>query len=207
MSIPLESSPFRNRLPCRFAKEKGTEYTCESSSSQCVESCSGSADCPYYKPADESTFRNNTSFSLMKHWIRKKDGDHKCYFVCSYCGAESSKMSNTNADKYLYQNKYCRWCGNRMYAPEESIKDIEPGIYQHFKGKFYKVLCTCEHTETGEKLVVYQALYGNYTTYCRPLHMFAEDVEDLYHHYRGPRFRKVDNFLTASINPPLNPEN
>lgn len=207
MSISLENSPFKNRLPCKFAREKGIEILCDVDSSLCNERCSQSEDCPYYRSVDESSFRNNVSFSLMKRWIRKSTDTGKIYFACSYCGAESNTMYPAAADRYLYQNKYCRWCGNRIYAPEESIKDVEPGIYQHFKGKFYKVLCTCEHTETGEKLVVYQALYGNYVTYCRPLNMFVEDVEDLYHHYRGPRFRKVDNFLTASINPPLNPEN
>ena len=65
---------------------------------------------------------------------------------------------------------------------------ISPGIYKHFKGKYYQVMCTCEHTETGELMVVYQALYAPYKIYCRPLTMFAQDIEDIEHNYRGPRF-------------------
>ena len=46
-------------------------------------------------------------------------------------------------------------------------------MYKHFKEKYYKVLALAEHSETGEKYVVYQALYGEYKTYIRPYDMFA----------------------------------
>ena len=40
-------------------------------------------------------------------------------------------------------------------------------MYRHFKGKLYYVIDIAEHTETGEKLVVYKALYADYKTYVR----------------------------------------
>lgn len=49
--------------------------------------------------------------------------------------------------------------------------------YKHFKGKLYYVHDIVEHTETGEKMVLYQALYAPYKMYVRPLEMFKSKVD------------------------------
>lgn len=63
------------------------------------------------------------------------------------------------------------------------------GIYEHFRGNRYKVLAIARHSETLEELVVYQALYGTYDVWVRPLNMFLEEVE--VEGKKVPRFKHV----------------
>jgi len=49
--------------------------------------------------------------------------------------------------------------------------------YRHFKGNEYLILHLAKHSETMELLVVYQALYGDYGFWVRPLEMFLEQIE------------------------------
>ena len=53
---------------------------------------------------------------------------------------------------------------------------LKKGIYQHYKGQLYQVLHVATHSESQEKLVVYQCLYGDYSIWVRPLEMFTESI-------------------------------
>jgi len=53
---------------------------------------------------------------------------------------------------------------------------LKKGIYQHYKGNLYQVFYVATHSETQEKLVVYQCLYGDYSMWVRPLEMFQEKI-------------------------------
>lgn len=83
-------------------------------------------------------------------------------------------------------------------------RDIQIGdIVQHFKREWvsadtseylYKVLEFAQHTETGEKLVIYQALYAPFKTCARPYAMFMSEVDrekypDIKQKYRFEKVR------------------
>ena len=85
----------------------------------------------------------------------------------------------------------------------EMQRDIRVGdIVQHFKREWvsaetseylYKVLAFAQHTETGERLVIYQALYSPFKVCARPYAMFMSEVDrkkypDINQRYR---FEKV----------------
>lgn len=58
------------------------------------------------------------------------------------------------------------------------------GIYKHYSGDLYLVEDIIYHSETGEKMVAYRALYEDSKLWCRPYAMFLEEVNKNGQKYR-----------------------
>lgn len=83
--------------------------------------------------------------------------------------------------------------------------DVEIGkLYKHFKGNMYRVLHVAMHTETGEKMVIYQDVYDEEKIYARPYDMFISKVDtekypEVTAEYRFTLFDENDSSL--KVNP------
>jgi len=68
------------------------------------------------------------------------------------------------------------------------------GVYQHYSGKLYQVIGIARHSETLDEMVVYQALYDDFSLWVRPRAMFEEVIQ--HENEKKPRFIYISGGVT-----------
>lgn len=82
----------------------------------------------------------------------------------------------------------------------QTARPVSGQRYRHFKGNLYQIITLGFHSETNEEMVVYQALYGEFMVYIRPLDSFLEPVdrEKYPDSKQKMRFELVDSSIEAN---------
>jgi len=72
-------------------------------------------------------------------------------------------------------------------------------IFRHFKGDLYLLVDFAKHTETGEQMVIYKALYDDCGLYVRPYNMFIEEVPVGKENPTGQKYRFEPHFVESKV--------
>jgi hypothetical protein len=72
---------------------------------------------------------------------------------------------------------------------KRDLEEYRGKIFRHFKGGLYLLIDLAIHSETGEIMVVYKALYGACKVYVRPYDMFTEKAPEGKTNLTGQKYR------------------
>lgn len=98
-------------------------------------------------------------------------------FSCAYAAEKDVNFGDDRENSLMFPLRNQKTSLETSPQLEQRERtSMQLGLYEHYRGNKYRVIGLCRHSETLEELVVYQALYGDYGLWVRPLAMFQETI-------------------------------
>lgn len=114
------------------------------------------------------------------------DGENTVYYGRAddtYYGARGGSISTEYGevkiitDEEPFTRKWWKEKGSVEHGPGFDRVFCAGELVQHFKGMRYMIIDIAEHVDTGKKLVIYKALYGDYKVWARDYDEFISKVD------------------------------
>lgn len=123
----------------------------------------------------------NHQFDCYDEWYRDK--------VVGFYGLQDT-LTKTKEEFRKYYSTVIEYDGPHTMTPDNVKSTLAPvaratlaqfprssqRLFRHFKGNSYRLVCHAKDSETLDRQVTYQALYGNRGYWVRPERMFFERV-------------------------------
>lgn len=92
--------------------------------------------------------------------------------------AKESKPDYANTEAASEKKEKSEETEERIFHPGDIVRHFKHREGQSDPNQYlYRIIGPAIHTESGEKLMVYQAMYGDFAIYARPYAMFMEEVD------------------------------
>lgn len=133
--------------------------------------------------------------AVVEEFRRMEAGQFDCYDefyrdrVWGFYGSEDT-LADTRDEFGRYYSTIIDYDGPHTMLRDNVLQTLVPAArrilaeyprassrtFVHYKGRRYRMLCRVRSSETLERMVAYQALYGDRLCWVRPLRMFFERV-------------------------------
>lgn len=141
-----------------------------------------------FKQMEQHQFDLYDDFNKNRIWGLFGTQDHLAHFKTKFSEYYST-IRNFDGGHTIEPQNVCSVLVPMIKEMLATVHPLHERYFRHFKGNLYRMWQIALDSETMERKVVYQALYGEHGYWCRPEQMFFEVIER--DGKRMPRFKEI----------------